>query len=81
MIYSKENDGYMGNHHPNGVTKFVGGTLQDVIDDLSTCEFFIGLSSGLSWLAWACELPVVIVSGFSEKWTATPNFNGGLLRF
>jgi autotransporter strand-loop-strand O-heptosyltransferase len=71
MIYSKENDGYMGNHHPNGVTKFVGGTLQDVIDDLSTCEFFIGLGSGLSWLAWACELPVVLISGFSEKWAET----------
>jgi autotransporter strand-loop-strand O-heptosyltransferase len=68
MIYSKEGDGYMGNYHPNGVTKFEGGSLQDVIDDLSTCEFFIGLGSGLSWLAWACELPVVLISGFSEKW-------------
>jgi len=71
MIYSKEGDGYMGNHHPNGVTKFIGGSLQDVIDDLSTCEFFIGLGSGLSWLAWACELPVVLISGFSEKWAET----------
>jgi hypothetical protein len=36
-----------------------------------SCEFFIGLSSGLSWLAWACELPVVLISGFSEKWAET----------
>jgi autotransporter strand-loop-strand O-heptosyltransferase len=71
MIYSKEGDGYMGNNHPKGVTIYKGGNLQEVIDDLSTCEFFIGLGSGLSWLAWACKLPVVLISGFSEKWAET----------
>ena len=71
MIYSKEGDGYMGNKYPKGVTIYKGGNLQEVIDDLSTCEFFIGLGSGLSWLAWACELPVVLISGFSEKWAET----------
>ena len=71
MIYSREEDGYMGNKHPYGVTKFKGGSVQEVIDDLATCEFFIGLGSGLSWLAWACELPVVLISGFSEKWAET----------
>jgi autotransporter strand-loop-strand O-heptosyltransferase len=71
MIYSKEGDGYMGNKHPQGTTKFKGGSVQDVINDLATCEFFIGLGSGLSWLAWACELPVVLISGFSEKWAET----------
>jgi autotransporter strand-loop-strand O-heptosyltransferase len=68
MIYSKEGDGYMGNNYPKGVTIYKGGNLQDVIDDLSQCEFFIGLGSGLSWLAWACKLPVVLISGFSERW-------------
>ena len=68
MIYSKEGDGYMNNNYPKGVTIFEGGNLQEVINDLSTCEFFIGLGSGLSWLAWACELPLVLISGFSEKW-------------
>jgi autotransporter strand-loop-strand O-heptosyltransferase len=71
MIYSKEGDGYMGNNYPEGVTTFKGGNLQEVIDDLSECEFFIGLGSGLSWLAWACKLPVVLISGFSEKWAET----------
>ena len=71
MIYSKEGDGYMNNTHPKGVTIFKGGNLQEVIDDLSSCEFFIGLGSGLSWLAWACKLPVVLISGFSEKWAET----------
>ncbi len=71
MIYSKEGDGYMGNNYPKGVTIFRGGELQEVIDDLSQCELFIGLGSGLSWLAWACKLPVVLISGFSEKWAET----------
>lgn len=71
MIYSKEGDGYMNNYYPKGVSVFKGGNLQEVINDLSTCEFFIGLGSGLSWLAWACKLPVVLISGFSEKWAET----------
>ena len=71
MIYSREGDGYMGNHYPKGVTIYKGGNLQEVIDDLSACEFFIGLGSGLSWLAWACKLPVVLISGFSDKISET----------
>jgi len=71
MIYSKEGNGYMNNFYPKGVTIYKGGNLQEVIDDLSACEFFVGLGSGLSWLAWACKIPVVLVSGFSEKWAET----------
>ncbi len=71
MIYSKEGNGYMNNFYPKGVTIYKGGNLQEVIDDLSTCEFFVGLGSGLSWLAWSIKLPVVLVSGFSEKWAET----------
>ena len=71
MIYSKEGDGYMNNFYPKGVTLFRGGNLQEVIDDLVSCEFFIGLGSGLSWLAWACKLPVILISGFSEKFAET----------
>jgi len=71
MIYSKEGDGYMNNFYPKGVTIFKGGNLQEVINDLVSCEFFIGLGSGLSWLAWACELPVILISGFSEKFAET----------
>jgi len=71
MLYSREDDGYMGNNHPKGISKFKGGSLQDVIDDLSTCEFFIGIGSGLSWLAWATNLPIILISGFSESYTET----------
>ena len=71
VIYSKEEDGYMCNKHPYDTTKFKEGSLNNLIYDMSTCEFFIGIGSGLSWLAWSIDLPVVLISGFSEKWTET----------
>jgi autotransporter strand-loop-strand O-heptosyltransferase len=40
--------------------------IQERITDIVNCEFFIGLSSGLSWLAWALNKPVVMISGFSN---------------
>jgi len=40
--------------------------IEDRIKDLLGCEFFIGLSSGLSWLAWACDKPVIMISGFTK---------------
>ena len=32
-------------------------------------EFFVGLSSGLSWLANAVDCPVVMICGFSRDWS------------
>ena len=40
--------------------------ITDRIAQLHQCEFFIGLGSGLSWLAWALGKKVVLISGFSE---------------
>lgn len=36
--------------------------LSDRINDLLQCEFFIGVSSGLSWLAWALDKRVIMIS-------------------
>lgn len=33
---------------------------------LKHADFFVGLSSGLSWLAWAAGTPVVMISGFTH---------------
>lgn len=33
---------------------------------LKHADFFVGLSSGLAWLAWAVETPVVMISGFTH---------------
>jgi autotransporter strand-loop-strand O-heptosyltransferase len=40
--------------------------ISDRINDLHFCEFFIGLGSGLSWLAWMVNKPVILISGFSD---------------
>jgi autotransporter strand-loop-strand O-heptosyltransferase len=43
-------------------------TFQTTIDLIHQSRFFIGLSSGLSWLAWAIGTPVVMISNFTESW-------------
>lgn len=40
--------------------------LEFRVFELQNCEFFIGVGSGLSWLAWALGKKVVMISGFSE---------------
>ena len=72
VLYSRENDGYMGNNHPIGIRKFESdGTIESVINDMATCEFFVGLGSGLSWLSWAIGLPTILISGFSQEYSET----------
>lgn len=44
-------------------------TLLERIKFLSNASFFVGVSSGLSWLAWSTGIPVVMVSGFTDPRT------------
>ena len=58
--------GFVWNHIPYGAEDFTGPLpLQARVDLLRHASFFIGLASGLSWLAWAAKIPVVLISGFS----------------
>ena len=41
-------------------------SIEYTIDCIRQSLFFIGLSSGLSWLAWAIGTPVVMISNFTE---------------
>ena len=51
---------------PYGAEDFTGGRpLQDRVDMLSHADFFVGLPSGLSWLAWGTGIPIIMISGFS----------------
>lgn len=55
------------NYMPFGAEDFTGALpLQERIDLIKDADFFVGLSSGLSWLAWMCKVPVVMISGFTE---------------
>ena len=51
---------------PEGAEDFTGDLpLSQRINLLAYSEFFIGLPSGLSWLAWAADVPVVLISGIT----------------
>lgn len=52
----------------NGVIDASGNNIEVTMGLLKDCEFFIGLASGLSWLAWALGKKVVMISGFSAPW-------------
>jgi autotransporter strand-loop-strand O-heptosyltransferase len=65
-LLSREEDGYMGNKHPKGITVQPKSKLTDIIKVLQESELFIGISSGLSWLSWASGTPTVIISGFTD---------------
>lgn len=59
--------GLVWNHIPYGSEDFTGARpLQERVDLIKDADFFIGLSSGLSWIAWGCKVPVVMISGFTH---------------
>ena len=70
VMLSKEEDGFMQNFYPTGVTTITEErTLENTMLYLKHCEMFIGIGSGLSWLSWAMKIPTVIISGFSAPHT------------
>ena len=54
---------------PDGAEDFTGNRpLLERANMLYHADFFIGLGSGLSWLADAVNCPVVMICGFSQDW-------------
>lgn len=43
-------------------------SLESKMDWIAHGEFFIGLGSGLSWVAWALNKKVFMIANFSEDW-------------
>jgi autotransporter strand-loop-strand O-heptosyltransferase len=59
--------GLVWNHMPYGAEDETGDRpLAERARWLRHCDFFIGLSSGLSWLAWAAGARIVLISGFTH---------------
>lgn len=71
VLLSREEDGFMGNSHPTGIRKLESGPLSTVIRELEESQAFVGIGSGLSWLAWATTTPLILISGFSFDYTET----------
>lgn len=55
-----------------GVVQWKDKEIYQVAQLVKNCEFFIGLSSGISWLAWALKRPVFMISGFSNGFHEFP---------
>lgn len=59
----------------------LGGKLNNIVDrsgdyslqkrftDIKNAKAFIGIGSGLTWASWALDVPTVLISGFSEKFS------------
>lgn len=65
VLVSKEGREYMGNVAPPGAMVLPEGPLAEVIRYLAHARLFIGVGSGLAWLAWAVGCRTCLVSGFS----------------
>lgn len=50
----------------NNCEKIDDTSIENTMSVIHHSEFFIGLSSGLSWLAWAMNKKVVMISNFTE---------------
>ena len=54
----------------NGVINKIGNIdLSDRIIDIKYADMIITISSGLAWVAWALNVPTVMISGFTKPWT------------
>ena len=49
-----------------GVIKPNCSDIKSTINWLSKCQFFVGISGGVSWLSWVLNVPVVMISGFTD---------------
>lgn len=72
-LLSREEDGYMGNFNPKGVVQQAQTSTDNLVRVLQESELFIGISSGLSWLAWGSGTPTILISGFSDTYLEPQN--------
>lgn len=52
---------------PKNAVKKIGMNFSDVVNHIQHSEFYIGLSSGLSWVAQGLGKPTVIISNVTSK--------------
>jgi autotransporter strand-loop-strand O-heptosyltransferase len=50
-----------------GAEDFTGDIpLQERINLIKDADLFLGLTSGLSWIAWCCSVPIIMIAGFTD---------------
>lgn len=68
----KQYDDRLGGKLTGVINKTGYASLNERASDIKNAELFIGLGSGLSWLAWAVEAKIILISGFSAPYTEFP---------
>jgi autotransporter strand-loop-strand O-heptosyltransferase len=56
-----------------GVISHNGQPIEQSINDVAGCEFYIGLNSGPSWIAYALNKPCIMITGVSIAENDFPN--------
>jgi autotransporter strand-loop-strand O-heptosyltransferase len=67
VVIQKNPLDYMDLQGLNNVIHPKTNNIQEAITWLTNCEFFIGIGSGISWLSWALNKKVILISGFSKS--------------
>lgn len=50
-----------------GIENLEDRSMNTVMNIISGADFYIGLSSGLSWMAWTLNIPVFMISNFTTE--------------
>jgi autotransporter strand-loop-strand O-heptosyltransferase len=61
------------NYIPENCIDYTGLPLKELSNIIYNCSFFIGLDSGLSWLAWALDKKVIQILGLTGERIAFKN--------
>jgi autotransporter strand-loop-strand O-heptosyltransferase len=69
VLLSREGLHHMGNSAPQEVTWVPPAAIGVIADYLRHARLFVGIGSGLSWLAWAVGCRTCLISGFSYPYT------------
>ena len=56
------------NKIPSNSLNKIGMPLEEVVNYIEHSEFYIGLSSGLAWVAHALGKPTAMIANFTEDW-------------
>ena len=66
--FTISNVSYENTMNLQNVTGFHGhDDIRVALNEILSSRVFVGLSSGLAWLAWAYGVPVVMISGFTKE--------------
>jgi len=60
-----------------GVIDLTNKPIEETMSVIASSDFYMGVSSGPSWLAWALDIPVLLISGCTNTWN---EFQSGIMR-